>query len=254
MQSPYAKLIPTAVLIAILAYLSWSYLEEPAPLGPQAKLPEIEANHLSPPTIPNAERDPFGDSVRFELAEVLVPEKKGRHAATQPTTTTTKTADRTQTASNASSVKGSPGTVASPNPGAPPAPPRAPVVLDQKTGVAGKPAIAGKNAGQNSAAGPVLNATLLHGQQQVAVIDGHTYRQGERLDSSSSAEGCLIAEVHHHRVVLVRDGKVENLTYADRVSSPSSGKAQSAQRAAGPQKGKTPPARPAANARPLQTR
>ena len=60
---------------------------------------------------------------------------------------------------------------------------------------------------ERSMAELVLNATILSGEKRLAMINGHAYRPGEAIVASDPAAQLRVAEIHHHRVVLEREGK-----------------------------------------------
>ena len=96
---------------------------------------------------------------------------------------------------------------------------------------------AAKIATQKVMAELVLNATLLYGEQRIAMINGRAYRTGEPLAASDSATQLRVAEIHHHRVVLENDGRLVDLTYSDKPAGTKPGR--SAQVAGRPAKTKS---------------
>lgn len=231
MAPSQTKLIPVAVLVAILGYLAWTHFEqEPPSAGPPSKLPEIANDLLRPAALPITERDPFGKSVRFELGETSderpVPGRKGNKAAES-------------TAGNASR----PGTAAAAAPAKKLSPAEA------------------KIATKKAMSELVLNATLLYGDQKIAMINGRAYQAGERLGAPGSEIPLRVAEIHHHRVVLEHDGKLVDLTYSDKPVDSKAGAARTAGRQdktktvkTGAKTGSAPPRRPGATPRTPQTR
>jgi hypothetical protein len=219
MPAPLIKLIPTLMLMAIFGYLGWSYFDTAsAPNAPAASMPEIAADHLRPVAPDETQRDPFGDSVRFEVGETS-DEKPGPRARNKP-------AGATKAAGTAVTGKGfqDQGKTGA-------AGPRSTATVNVLTGATSE--ASGKTSANNAPAtrtvaaqAPtelVLNATVLHNQKQIAVINGHAYGPGEPIVTSDSEKPFRIVEVHHHRVVLICDGKLMNLGYLDGSVDPKSG-------------------------------
>jgi hypothetical protein len=239
MPESLAKLIPSAVLIAILGYLSWPYFDPaPAGNGSSGKLPEVAADLLRPAAPPATKRDPFGNSVRFELGETKN-EKSGRR------TTGNKPAGakpgKTSHAQSGAAGKSKAGEAATHSASA--------------TEV--------KTADRNTMASLVLNATLLDGQKSIALINGRAYRPGEALATSGSEKAPVLVEIHHHGVILLCEGKPVELRYPDTPagakSDPPAAKGSAKKKSAKPPAARRPagsssPVRPTATARPPQAR
>jgi hypothetical protein len=211
MSTPLAKLIPTATLIAILGYLCWSYLDQGIPASsPPNKLPEVAADLLRPKVPDETDRDPFGESLKFEMGEHF--DAKG-HSKTRPGVGTAATpAAVPRTAGAAAAQPGAAeGTGAA-----------RPVAAAKAAG-----AKAGGDAGDRSrgvvevrtavrtADNLVLNATLLYGAERSALINGRVYRQGDAIEESGTGSPQRVAEIHQHLVVLECDGQPLHLRYAD---------------------------------------
>jgi hypothetical protein len=236
-NSPFANLIPSAVLVALMAYLSWPYLEPArSSANPPGKLPKITEAVLHPAVLPATKRDPFGASIRFELEEFgdekLDPRKArgkppgvktlatGAAASKLPVTTLEKrTADT--------------GTVAAGR--------------DEPAQVASKKKDATKTAAPDSkdTSSLVLSATLLHGQQSLALINGRAYKPGDVLEGSTLERPLLLAEVHHHWVVVKRGEQLMNLGYSDSLpeslaGGPPKGVTSGRGRPSGPQRSTSP--------------
>jgi hypothetical protein len=203
MNGPWAKLVPTAALIAIIGYLSMPYFDAPPANPAPSKRLKLAADDLRPAAPPATERDPFGGSVRFEMGEANH-EESGR------------------TTKGNQATAGKPGQ-ASPGPGGSSAGKTA--AIEAKTGrtdVADPTKRATtevKTADRTANTELVLNATLLHGQKRHAFINGRSYKPGESLDPSDSPTPCIVAEIHHHYVVLERDGRRVDLNYSDESAS-----------------------------------
>ncbi len=181
MPAPLVKLIPTAVMIAVLAYLGSPYIgAEVVANRAVGKLPEI-ANELLRPVAPEpTERDPFGNSVRFELGETSSQRPGYRTPANKAGTA--KPGDASAAAAT-SKQGGAPADLVPP-------------------------------------ADLVLNATLLRGPSKVAMINGRAYRPGDCLEDSKLGAAYSIADVQHHQVVLEYEGKRVNLLYSDEAAAP----------------------------------
>jgi hypothetical protein len=211
MSTPLAKLIPTATMIAILGYLCWSYLELGIPASsPPSKLPEVTAEMLHPKVPEETDRDPFGESLKFEMTEHS--EATGRTKTKPGAGTGATPAAGPRTAAPAATQPGAAqGTKAA-----------RPVA---GTGTAG--AKGGGEAGNRprgvvevktalrTADNLVLNATLLHGGERSALINGRVYRQGEAIEESGTGSPQRVAEIHHHLVVLECEGQQLQLRYAE---------------------------------------
>ena len=246
MNGPWAKLIPTAALTAIIGYLSLPYFEAPPAItAPSTKRLKLAADDLRPTAPPATERDPFGGSVRFEMGNAH-PEESGL---------TTKGNQATAGKSGQ----------ASPGPGGSAAGKTAAGEAKLDKTAAGDPmkraATEVKTADRTVNTELVLNATLLHGQQRHAFINGRSYQPGEALDASDSPTPCIVAEIHHHYVVLEREGRRVDLNYSDESagsklnSAGRSDKPKSAKMpVAGGPRGPSPPARTNTTVRAPQAR
>jgi hypothetical protein len=228
MPDALSKLIPTIVLVATICYLAWSHYDLDAAAGAlPSNLPEISADLLRPTAPPPTERDPFGKSVRFELGETSderpVPGKTT--AGTTPAT----------------SPPGNPA-----NPGNPPRPGTTGAGQSAAAPAARLSPAEAAIIVEKTLAELVLNATLLSGDQRVAMINGRAYRPGDPVVAADAAAQLRVAEIHHHRVVLERQGKRVDLTFANQ---PTNTKAPRGGQLAG-QNGKTKTVKTGAKTRP----
>jgi hypothetical protein len=222
MNGPWAKLIPTAALIAIIGYLSLPYFDaSPANTAPPAKRLKLAADDLRPTAPPGTERDPFGGSVRFEMGDAHHEESGRITKGNQPTGG--KLGQALPSPSGGAAAK----TAAS----------------EAKMGkaAAGDPtklsATEVKTADRTANTDLVLTATLLHGEQRHALINGRSYQPGEVLDGPDSQTPYTVAEIHHHHVVLERDGSRVDLNYPDESVGP---KPAAAGRAGNPKNARIP--------------
>jgi hypothetical protein len=243
-MAPYIKFIPTVLLVAIAGYLAWGYCEDAAPAPPAVNLPAVGAEHLHPTQPPQLTRDPFGDTVRFELGELVDATKKGRPVVTAPTgdkKTTTTVANPKSTGQKTTGGTTGPGAITSVTK------PNSPGIAGAKPGSTTGPAGANAPAGAKSTPTPlVLNATLIYGDSRVALINGHVYRLGDRLDNGSTeGESLRVADIRHDRVLLERAGKQTELTYSNESTTgpaPKRGAAPAKPALAGAKKTPTQPA------------
>jgi hypothetical protein len=206
MPDALAKLIPTIILVATIGYLAWSHYDLDAAAGAlPSNLPEISADLLRPTAPPPTERDPFGKSVRFELGETSDerPEPGKKTGAKTAGTTSTPPPSQGNPANPGDPTR--PGTTGADQSAAAPAarlsPAEAAVVVER------------------ALAELVLNATLLSGDQRVAMINGLAYRPGDPVAAADADAQLRVAEIHHHHVVLEREGKQVDLTFANEPTS-----------------------------------
>ena len=204
MNGPWAKLIPSATLVAVLGYLSLPYFDAPpASTASSTQAPKMTAQSLHPTAPPPTERDPFGGSIRFEMG-IARDEASGR---------------LTKSNQAAAAMSGEPARGAQGGANQTPVDKTASETTKaEKTTVidaAGRPVTQIKTADHTTDVELVLSATWLHGQGRVALINGRAYRPGEQLDASDSQTPCIVAEIHHHQVVLNRNGTSMELRYPD---------------------------------------
>ncbi len=196
MPTPIAKLLPTATLIVVFGYLTWSYLETAPTAGPPAsQLPQIATALLKPSPPDDTPRDPFGESVRFALTPPKkdeVPAPKGVQPGDKPS----------------QGAKTAQGTVAARGSGPSQAADQSPAKTTETRTAAGGEV-------HEPPAHWVLNGTVLRGAQSFAMINGRDYRAGERVEVEPSGPAWTLAEIQHHRVMLSGDQKVVELKFAD---------------------------------------
>lgn len=71
--------------------------------------------------------------------------------------------------------------------------------------------------------GLTLNATLIRGSRRVALINGRSYAEGDKLTGSgSTTSACVVARVYPDKVVLDRQGQTVELKYANTSSKSAS--------------------------------
>ena len=222
MPGPMAKFAPTTVLVATFGYLGWSYFAvSPSPV-PISKPPQITADMLRPAEPEETKRDPFGESVRFELGETKSAKlgfnrnqakfsdakPQGKPGTTRSQVGSQKTGDASM--NTAAIANGGPAT----QPPAHRAARRAASTGSNNTSAS--TAHGNTVSADATLANLVLGATLLDGTDRVAMINNRAYRPGEPVDESTSEPGFRVAEIHHHYVVLSRAGQLIQLTYRDR--------------------------------------
>jgi hypothetical protein len=219
MPGPMAKFAPTTVLVATFGYLGWSYFAvSPLPV-PISKPPQITADMLRPAAPEETKRDPFGESVRFELGETksakpgfnrnqakLADAKpQGKPGAT-PASQVGSQKTGAALMNTAAIASGGPAT----QPLAP-VPPGAPASTGSNN-TSASTARGNTVSTDATLANLVLSATLLDGTDRVAMINDRAYRPGEPVDESTSEPGLTVAEIHHHYVILSRAGQLIQLT------------------------------------------
>jgi hypothetical protein len=216
MNGPLGKLIPISALLVVLGYLCWPHFETPpTPEGPSTNLPKVTDSLLRPGQPPAIARDPFGDSVPFEIGEIDEERSARRappHRAKGGAARTAATAPSKGTPGNAitkptenATTRPAQDASTSPPGGAGSAPSRAvPQTLT-----------AGKSTADEPTTGLVLNATLLYGDQQIAMINGRAYKPGDAVESAGSADPPVIRQIDHHSVVVSRAGQVGTLQYSN---------------------------------------
>ena len=154
MSGRIGKLVPTAIVAAVLGYLCWPYFIDPEAAAGQkkeSKLPVLTAALLSPPPEPAPERDPFRQAKRWSAA---VTKKETKEEKKRP---------------------------------------------------AAAPTLSGQ----------ILNATYIHGDRRLALINGQVYAEGEALKGQNSSSSPLtVARICPDKVLLRRDGVTLELKYA----------------------------------------
>jgi hypothetical protein len=83
-------------------------------------------------------------------------------------------------------------------------------------------------------AGLVLNATCIVGQQRMAVINGHVYKEKESVPrAGEETASCILTEILPRKVLLLCDGATLQLSYLNTAATPA------AKSAAGDKPGKS---------------
>lgn len=208
---PAAKLLPSVIIVATFGYLCWPYFETARQMpAATAKSAQITGQLLKPSQPPQAARDPFGNSLAFELGETSDERpgqgRKGRPAPPKtPAAVVTKGADRKPQETRTAAREGM---AAAPS-----------AVAKVGAKVESKPdaEVLGEM---------VLNATLLRGPLQSAMINGRVYQRGDVLEQAEAKEPLRVDEIHHHHVVLIRDGKRLELKYPQIAVAPSADDSQ----------------------------
>lgn len=179
MSVSVVKVAPTAVILAVSGACAWPYLDlsTPPPLVPSksAAVKEIPATLLKPTPSSKPVRDPFLDP------EVLQTEAREKIRQTLRSLTTLRKAVKTPATSTASKPPANP-------------PARKVAEVDPRTGL-------------------VLNATSVHAQGGVAMINGRPYATGDWLRPPEVVAPCLLAEVRAREVVLLYKGRRLSLGY-----------------------------------------
>jgi hypothetical protein len=191
------KMVPTALVVGVVCYCTWPYVfgesEEQATKRPPTT--EISAALLSPTVSPMPSRNPFQDA---------------------------ETARRAATHKKASAVLKTAGGKSAPG----------------RKSAAGKKIIAGAGssaAGNANKTKPLaapsemlrsfaVEATSIHDNQPLAVINGRVYQTGDSLRWSGPTPGprCVVSQILRDKVLLQCAGKTYELKYSDTARSPSS--------------------------------
>jgi hypothetical protein len=219
MQGPLGKLIPLSTLLVVLGYLCWPHFETPpTPEGPSTTLPKVTDSMLRPGQPPASVRDPFGDSVRFEIGEI----DESRSAKRTPGPRS-----KDKTATDASRTTGTTPLkkVESADTATPPPRQTAPVASAGTTALATRGAAPQTRTSASAVSnepttGLVLNATLLFGDERIAMINGRAYKQGDSVESVGADEPPVLRQIHHHSVIVSRAGQVATLHYPNTSSQP----------------------------------
>lgn len=223
MTATIGKFAPCAIVLAAVAYCCWPYLEDEGHrpgTEKERKLPEIAASVLKPKIEPYPGRDPFGMIGNVDIFKVLQAAENKKDAAQPASATGTKTltVNGEHVAAETTKVPAS----------------------TQDLEARRKAAEIELKVALNSVA---LNATYLHGENRVAVINNLLFAKGETLDKANlSVRSIKVSEIYPHKVVLEREGQTIELGYPD-IASKSDPAARNAAAAAPAAKAVAPPAR-----------
>ncbi len=184
MEIPIEKVAPRAIVLAIVAYCVWPSLSaltsQPEVQKPK-EAPELTAAMLSPslPSVPT--HDPFGGMAVPPWARAVTSEPPSTGSTTKENTPDRSPAKAGETVETADIAKGmSPGKHAEPLP-----------TLS-------------------------LKGTYIAGQQRLAVINDHIYRQQDPLQlPDASAPKYVVSEIHSDRVLLKSPDKTVELKYSN---------------------------------------
>lgn len=190
MDIPLDKAVPRAIAAAVVVYCLWpiltSFFAKPKANTPE-KLPELTAAMLSPKLPPHPERNPFVIHDCTSNSDSADRETNSQYPARAAgSTQSTRTAYSAQRASAGGGRSGGKFSVDS-------------------------------NSGGNRDGNPVLEATLIAGNQRVAVINGRVYSKNDRLHFPRlSNSPCVIVGVQPYKVLLkCANGKTATLTYSN---------------------------------------
>jgi hypothetical protein len=81
-----------------------------------------------------------------------------------------------------------------------------------------------KGAAEIPSLGLVLNATCIVGEQRLAIINGHIYKEKESIPrSGDDATSCVVTSILPHKVLLSCQGESLQLGYANVAAKPAAG-------------------------------
>jgi hypothetical protein len=191
------KMVPTALVVGVVCYCAWPYIfgESEEQTIKRPPVAEISTALLSPTVSPMPSRNPFQDAETARLAA------KHKKAAAVLKTAGGKSAPG---AKSAAGKKKTAGASSSPAGNA------------TKT----KPQAAPSEMLRNFA----VQATSVHDNQPLAVINGRVYQTGDSLRWSGPTPGprCVVSHILRDKVLLQCAGKTYELKYSDTARSPSS--------------------------------
>ena len=164
---------------------------------------DLSESQLHPPQLPETERDPFGNSVRFVLGEVKK-EAPGRGKGGAAAAAGSAKPGIKETDAKADDTAPAAGKTVDAKK-ADPSAPATKEVTEVRTSAT--------TNNEQALADLVLSATLVNGNKCVALINGRQYHSGDRLDLSTPI--LTVAEIHHHHVVLSGEGTKVDLKYSD---------------------------------------